>query len=125
MTKEISSEVIMNIYKTFSRVWREESASMRVGIKSLYNIVALKRKIEEKANEIQDTAFSIVAQNGGTYDENGQIHGTDEQLHAINKALKEFSDQKIKIDYEEIKLKEEDIISPLLLETIYDFVCFE
>lgn len=125
MTKQLDFNSIMYLIDVLNKNWTEEMKKTSLSTRSLYNLVSLKKKLEAKAVEIQETAFSIVLKHGGSQTENGGVSIGEAEAPEANKELSDLTKEKTEIEYSEIVLTEKDSLSPLFMEVLYDFIIFE
>lgn len=122
MTKKITLNEIVSIYGEMNKYWDEEIKSVSLSTRALYNLISLKRKLEDKVIEIQQTANAIMIKNGGEVKDDGLLKVPSENVEQTNKELLDLSSQEIDFEFNEIILGESDEISPIFMEILYDFI---
>lgn len=113
---------IRQISFTLDSSWDSMKGSIRVSGKTLYSIIALKRKLSDMANVITES-FIVVGQNhGGQPQQDGSLKIPDENIPEVNKLLTEIAVEEQTIDFKPIVLNENDDIPAGLMELLFDFI---
>ena len=125
MTKNMKMFVFRDFAEAFLTSWESEKKEMKLNGKALFNLVGLKKKIENQLMQIQDTILNLVEQHHGIPDGKGNYTIPEEERAVVGEAMNELSGQEVEIDYEPIKIHESDVVSPSFLDIIFDFVVFD
>lgn len=125
MTKTMNIGDIRPILDDLLGNWMRERNKIVLSVPSMYALIGLKKTLEDKASQIQETITTLAEQAGGTPQQDGTYHIPDDQVMNLNKQLMEVNAQKIDIEYTPIKISKEDSIPPVILDAIYDFVEIE
>lgn len=105
--------------------WESNKGDIKLSGKALFNLIGLKKVMQEKLTTIEETLGMIASQHGGEPQQNGAIVIPEDRRADAGKALMEFGNEQIEIQYNEIVLKEVDSLPVAILEAVYDFVKFE
>lgn len=109
----------------FLSTWENDKKDMKLTGKALFNLIGLKKNVEAQLMKTQETLVTLAQQNHGEPDGRGNYNIPEEYRENMNKEMNDFAEQDIELEYEEIKLKDSDLISAEFLDYIYDFVKFE
>ncbi len=121
-TRTMKNGDIRQIAFTLEGHWNEMKVGIRVSGKTMYNLIALKRQLAEKAADITE-AFMIIGQNnGGQIQENGSMQIPDENIQEVNKLLTEVANEQQDITYRPIELRDGDDIPADLMDLLFDFI---
>lgn len=113
---------IRQISFTLDTNWDQIKRGLSVSGKSLYSIIALKRKLAEMAGVITES-FLVIGQNhGGQVQQDGSLKVPDDQIPEVNKLLTEVALETQEISYQPIVLKDSDDIPAELMELLFDFI---
>lgn len=109
----------------FLSTWENDKKDMKLTGRALFNLIGLKKNVEAQLVKTQETLVALAQQNHGEPDGKGNYNIPEDYRGQMNKDMNDFAEQEIEIEYEEIKLKDSDVVSAEFLDSIYDFVKFE
>lgn len=125
MKKTLNTVMIREIGSNLFTNWEGCKNDIKLSGKSLFNLIGLKKTMQEKLTTVEETLAMIASQHGGEPQANGSIIIPEDQRAAAGKALSEFGEELIEIEYNEITLKDTDSLPVAILEAVYEFVRFE
>ena len=114
--RQIGAQLVMN--------WEAGKNDIKLTGRALYNLIALKKILENKLGVIEETLATIALQHGGQQQEDGSIMIPAETRAEANKALIEMGQETIEIDYNEIVIDDATMLPIPIFEAIFDFVRF-
>lgn len=122
MTKQISIGEVRAIALWFVQNWANSKNNLKLAPKQLYNLIALKKTIENEFLKANEAIQTILEQNGCPSQGDGTYKIPEEKRDQITNQLNEISEQTIELEYNLIEIGDEDSISPELLDILFDFV---
>ena len=126
MKKEFTTIQIRDFGNRLLSTWEEEKENISLSGRSLYNLISLKRKIEEEFHAVEEALVLMLKKHGAELDEaTGALRVPPERQAEAQKALEPFGEETISIEYAEIKMQEDSQIPVKLLEVLFDFVTFD
>lgn len=125
MQKSLTTAEIREIGGKLFSNWEGEKGEIKLTGKSLFNLIGLKKVMQEKLITIEETLGMIATQHGGEPQSNGSIIIPEDKRAEAGKVLTEFGSELVEIEYGEIILKETDSLPVGIFEAVYDFVRFE
>lgn len=121
--KSITTQKLMDVGSTLLRTWDEHKSKIQIRGKALFAFISLKKDLEKKLNEVQETIATIAEQHNGVFKpEIGGFEIPPEQRASANKVIDEVLKEEVEIAYTPITLREEDTMPAEVLDAIFDFV---
>lgn len=102
--------------------WESLKDRVTVSGKSMYALIALKRTLEAKFQEINETFLEVGQRHGGYANEQGNLQIPEDKIETVNTELTEIANEMIDIDYREILLRDGDYLPPELMEALFEFI---
>lgn len=124
MEKEFTINTIEGIYTHLIPKWNENLGAIKLKSRALYNLIGLKKTIEERHAQTQEAVVAIMKRFGAEQIENGGLKVPEDKIADTNAELMKLSEEKIKIEFSEIKVGEDDELPPELMEILFDFIIF-
>lgn len=125
MIKTITTAQVRNICEDLLPNWETERKNIQVSGRDMYSIIKIKKELEKKLGEIQETVATLAEQSGGERQDNGSYKIPPEKIEDLNNELAAFSDEEVEIEYTPIKIKNDDILPPVLMDCLFDFIEME
>lgn len=125
MNKTLTTADIREIGGNLFTNWDARKGDIKLSGKPLFNLIGLKKAIQEKLVTIEETLGMIASQHGGEPQANGSIIIPEDKRVEAGKALVDFGNEQVEITYNEIVIKETDSLPVEILEAVYDFVRLE
>lgn len=124
MKKEFTINEIEGLYYNIANDWDTNIKDIKLGMRSLYNLICLKKKIEEQHLKTQETVAALFKSHGATQNEDGGLKIPEEQSQEVNQQLNNLGNEKTELEFEKIVIKEEDSFPPKFFEVLFDFIEF-
>jgi len=106
--------------------WNAERKEIALKGKNLYNLIALKKKIVEESEKIQEGLNVISEQSGGILDqEKGQYKIPQDKVPEVVKKMDEMLAETTEIEYEPIIITEDCSLPIGLMDILFDFIEFQ
>lgn len=102
--------------------WEQDKGNLKLSGKNTYNLLQLKKRLEEELTLIEETVTSIALKHQGTPTEEGNLLIPEECREEANKDFKDFSEKEIEISYDSIKVREEDFVPIGIFEALLSFI---
>lgn len=125
MIKTITTAQVRNICEDLLPNWETERKNIQVSGRDMYSIIKIKKELEKKLGEIQETVTTLAEQSGGERQDNGSYKIPPEKIEDLNNELAAFSDEEVEIEYTPIKIKNDDVLPPVLMDCLFDFIEME
>ena len=125
MKKTTTFNEVEYIFNCLSQEWVGFVKEIHLSNKDLYNLIALKRAIEEKHQIIQETVATIMRSHGAEENEQGILKVGEDKINVVNAELTKLSKEEIEIEFTPVKLREQDSIPTALMDILYDFIVIE
>ena len=125
MIKTITTAQVRNICEDLLPNWETERKNIQLSGRDMYSIIKLKKELEKKLGEIQETVATLAEQSGGERQDNGSYKIPPEKIEDLNNELAAFSDEEVEIEYTPIKIKNDDVLPPVLMDCLFDFIDME
>jgi hypothetical protein len=125
MIKTITTAQVRNICEDLLPNWETERKNIQVSGRDMYSIIKIKKELEKKLGEIQETVATLAEQSGGERQDNGSYKIPPEKIEDLNNELAAFSDEEVEIEYTPIKIKNDDVLPPVLMDCLFDFIDME
>lgn len=125
MKKTTTFNEVGYIFNCLSQEWAGFVKEIHLSNKDLYNLIALKKTIEEKHQIIQETVATIMRSHGGEENERGILQVSEDKIDGVNAELTKLSKEEIEIEFTPVKLREQDSIPTALMDILYDFIVIE
>lgn len=125
MKKTLTTSQVRDIGGTVFTSWEENKNGIKMSGKALYNLIAIKKQLEQKLMVIEETLGTLAAQFGGVTQENGSIKIPSEQRAEANKAFVDMGNEEIEIEYSPIILTNDSVLPVAIYEALFDFISFE
>lgn len=114
---------LTSIAPALLRSWDEHKAKINMRGKILFAFIGLKKDLEKRLAEAQETIALIAEQHDGVFKEEiGGFEIPEEKRAACNKAIDEVVKEEIEIAHTPIVLNENEFLPAEILDAIYDFV---
>lgn len=125
MIKTITTAQIRNICEDLLPNWETERKNIQLSGRDMYSIIKIKKELEKKLGEIQETVANLAEQSGGERQDNGSYKIPPEKIEDLNNELAAFSDEEVEIEYTPITIKKDDVLPPVLMDCLFDFIDME
>lgn len=125
MIKTITTAQVRNICEDLLPNWETERKNIQLSGRDMYSIIKIKKELEKKLGEIQETVATLAEQSGGERQDNGSYKIPPEKIEDLNNELAAFSDEEVEIEYTPITIKKDDILPPVLMDCLFDFIDME
>lgn len=125
MIKTITTAQVRNICEDLLPNWETERKNIQLSGRDMYSIIKIKKELEKKLGEIQETVATLAEQSGGERQGNGSYKIPPEKIESLNNELAAFSDEEVEIEYTPIKIKNDDVLPPVLMDCLFDFIDME
>lgn len=125
MIKTITTAQVRNICEDLLPNWETERKNIQLSGRDMYSIIKIKKELEKKLGEIQETVATLAEQSGGERQDNGSYKIPPEKIESLNNELAAFSDEEVEIEYTPITIKKDDILPPVLMDCLFDFIDME
>lgn len=124
LTKQMKNGDVRQIAYELEGIWNQQKNEIKISGRALYNLIALKKRLQEESTVITESFMVIGQNNGGVLQENGSMKIPDENIAEVNKLLSEVANEEISIEYSPIKLVDSDNLPSELMELLFDFIEF-
>ena len=121
----LTNAKIRYIAEFFGPKWDSIKGEVKLSGKALYNMIAVKRQVLEKAQDIDGVIMALADRFGGEVLQNGSIHFPEDKVSEVNSALQEAMNVEATIQFNPICLKGNDTLPADLMEALFDFIEFE
>ena len=125
MIKTITTAQVRNICEDLLPNWEIERKNIQLSGRDMYSIIKIKKELEKKLGEIQETVANLAEQSGGERQDNGSYKIPPEKIEDLNNELAAFSDEEVEIEYTPITIKKDDVLPPVLMDCLFDFIEME
>lgn len=125
MIKTITTAQVRNICEDLLPNWETERKNIQLSGRDMYSIIKIKKELEKKLGEIQETVANLAEQSGGERQDNGSYKIPPEKIEDLNNELAAFSDEEVEIEYTPITIKKDDVLPPVLMDCLFDFIEME
>ena len=125
MIKTITTAQVRNICEDLLPNWETERKNIQLSGRDMYSIIKIKKELEKKLGAIQETVATLPEQSGGERQDNGSYKIPPEKIESLNNELAAFSDEEVEIEYTPITIKKDDILPPVLMDCLFDFIDME
>lgn len=125
MIKTITTAQVRNICEDLLPNWETERKNIQLSGRDMYSIIKIKKELEKKLGEIQETVANLAEQSGGERQDNGSYKIPPEKIEDLNNELAAFSDEEVEIEYTPITIKKDDVLPPVLMDCLFDFIDME
>ena len=125
MIKTITTAQVRNICEDLLPNWETERKNIQVSGRDMYSIIKIKKELEKKLGEIQETVATLAEQSGGERQDNGSYKIPPEKIEDLNNELAAFSGEEVEIEYTPITIKKDDVLPPVLMDCLFDFIDME
>lgn len=125
MIKTITTAQVRNICEDLLPNWETERKNIQLSGRDMYSIIKIKKELEKKLGEIQETVATLAEQSGGERQDNGSYKIPPEKIEDLNNELAAFSDEEVEIEYTPITIKKDDVLPPVLMDCLFDFIDME
>lgn len=102
--------------------WESNKNNISLQVIQMYNLIKLKKTLQEEATKLTETVTTLAEQAGGERLQNGGIKIPDEKIDEVNAALDELSKETIEIEYTPIQITGEDKIPVAIMEPLMEFI---
>lgn len=102
--------------------WEPNKNDISLQVIQMYNLIKLKKTLQEEATKLTETVTTLAEQAGGERLQNGGIKIPDEKIDEVNAALEELSKETIEIEYTPIQITGEDRIPVAIMEPLMEFI---
>lgn len=102
--------------------WESNKNNISLQVIQMYNLIKLKKTLQEEATKLTETVTTLAEQAGGERLQNGGIKIPDEKIDEVNAALDELSKEIIEIEYTPIQITGEDKIPVAIMEPLMEFI---
>lgn len=122
MIKTMTNGEIRNISFGILDMWEREKGGIKLGSRELYHLIGVKKKLEEVAQQLNETIMLIGTQHGGEITPQGTMKFPEESMDELNTLFNDLSAETTEIEYSPIKVKAEDIVPASIMELLFDFI---
>lgn len=125
MNKTLTTMQVREIGGQLLSNWDEIKKDVKLSSRSLYNLIALKKCLEEKLSVIEETLMTIANQYGGEPQQDGSVRIPQENQEDAGKALVELGKEEVDIEYQEIVIDEDSSLNAMIMDILFDFICID
>ena len=125
MNKMMKNRDILGLGSFFMSSWDTVMADAKLGSRTLYNLIRLKKTVLPIAENVQETVIEIAKSHGGETLDNGGIKVPDDKIQEVNKIIEEFLEEEESIESPVLKVTDDDSMPSALMDAIFDFIEFE
>lgn len=122
MKKTLTTAQVRNIGAMIFQNWEKNKNDIKLNGKSLYNLIALKKNLEQKLIVIEETIMALGTQYGGEVQQDGSLIIPPESRQEANAAFSELGEETVEIEYGDIKIEEDSHLPIDIYEAIFDFI---
>lgn len=122
MNKTLTTMQVREIGGQLLSNWDEIKKDVKLSSRSLYNLIALKKRLEEKLSVIEETLMTIANQYGGVPQQDGSVKIPQESQEDAGKALAELGKEEVDIEYQEIVVDEDSSLNAMVMDILFDFI---
>lgn len=122
MNKTLTTMQVREIGGQLLSNWDEIKKDVKLSSRSLYNLIALKKRLEEKLSVIEETLMTIANQYGGVPQQDGSVRIPQESQEDAGKALAELGKEEVDIEYQEIVIDEDSSLNAMVVDILFDFI---
>lgn len=122
MNKTLTTMQVREIGGQLLSNWDEIKKDVKLSSRSLYNLIALKKRLEEKLSVIEETLMTIANQYGGVPQQDGSVRIPQESQEDAGKALAELGKEEVDIEYQEIVVDEDSSLNAMVMDILFDFI---
>lgn len=122
MTLTMKANELQSIANSLIPAWENEKNNVKMQVIPMYNLIKLKKFIQDEAIKLTETVTTLAEQAGGERLPNGGIKIPDEKIKEVDEALATLSDEDIEIEYTPIKITSDDTVPMSILEPLFPFI---
>lgn len=122
MIKTMTVAELRNAYTQIFQKWEQEKNNIRIPAKSLYNLIAMKKKMETEFFSVNEAIATILLQEGCTDNGDGSFNIPEEKRVEVGKKMEDFSKETVEFEYTPIVVGEDDSLPPAIFEGLFDFI---
>lgn len=122
MIKTFGTNKVQTMANELTKAWEEEKKEIKLSAKSLYHLIGLKKVLVDEANKITEMVRLIAEQAGATPNENGGLSIPEDKLDEVNQKLFDFAQETVDIEYDVITITEDDHVSAVMMDALFDFI---
>lgn len=122
MIKTFGTNKVQTMANELTKAWEEEKKEIKLSAKSLYHLIGLKKVLVDEANKITEMVRLIAEQAGATPNENGGLSIPEDKLDEVNQKLFDFAQETVDIEYDIITITEDDHVSAVMMDALFDFI---
>lgn len=122
MIKEITMGEARVLGMTVLNNWESQISNIQLSGKALYNLIGIKRELEQCVLKIQETVSTLAKNVGGEPQDNGSFKIPEDKVDELNTQLQEFNEEKVEIQYSPVKVGEKDNLPPIFMDALFDFI---
>lgn len=105
--------------------WDSLKKEIKLGGKSMYSLISLKKEIEKQGQTIAESIIAIGEQYGGAYNDQGRFIIPEENIEKVNSAIAELGQNEVEFQYNPVILSGEDNLPAELMDLLFDFIEFK
>lgn len=105
--------------------WENWIKTLTVPAKTSYNLVKLRKTLSQEFSHGQEAVRQISVSCGGERAENGGFTIPDENIGAFREKMTELGETTVELDFDEIVMNENDVVSPELVSLLFDFIAIK
>lgn len=121
-TKTLPLGQMGNIATIFMNQWEQHKGEVRLSGKSLYSLLAIRKIATEQLQQLQETAFTLAKNAGGTEMQNGGIKVPDDKVDEVNRELNDLQNSDFTLEYTPIVIGDNDNLPIAFMEALYEFI---
>lgn len=120
--KTITTNDLQSAANALFTAWEPNKANMKLQVVQMYNLIKLKKALQEEAMKLTETVTTIAEQAGGERLQNGGFKVPDEKIDEVNNALAELGQQTIEFEYTPIQINGDDVMPIAIMEPLMEFI---
>lgn len=125
MIKTLKIEEVRASAITILKNWEVNKNNIKLPIKSMYNLLKLKKTFETEVARVDDLIKIIMEKYGAVLQENGSFKVPEDKVAEVNKEMQELGETEVDIEYSPIQIADDSNIPSDIFEAILDFVDIE
>lgn len=120
--KTLTTNELQNTANALFAAWEANKNETKLQVVQMYNLIKLKKTLQEEAIKLSETVTTLAEQVGGERLPNGSLKIPDDKIDEVNEALGQLSDETIEIEYTPIQVTNEDSLPIAILEPLMEFI---
>lgn len=125
MIKTMTAAEIRRIAFELLEGWNNIRKDIRLSPRQLYNLMGLKKSLEQEYLKINDTLVTIMEQHEGKPTEQGGYQVPPEHVQEVNALLQSFGEETVEIEFSPVRVRNEDNLPVEAMELLFEFIEIE